>query len=119
MAAEAEPDEYAAWEKAKPRLKGLFRESLDEWINELAATPVNRVAEEEAPEEEEAEEADDAGKEPDAERIIADARGAARPKRAAAAGGRAGAKPSIEAPAKPARRARPSGGSILDVLIGR
>ena len=83
-----EPDEDAAWAKASPRLKGIFKETLDEWLSDHAAT------------------------EPTGDG-------------APAAGGRAGGNggTGILNDAKDAKRTRtaprPSGGSILDVLLGR
>jgi hypothetical protein len=84
---DAEPDEDEAWAQATPRLKGLFKETLDEWMTEHAPT----------------EPAGDG---------------------APAAGGRAGGNGAAgDAIAKVAQRTRtaprPSGGSILDVLLGR
>jgi hypothetical protein len=82
-----EPDEDAAWAKASPRLKGIFKETLDEWLSDHAAT---------------------------------DAPGDGA---AAAGGGAGGAGGNGIAGAKDTKRQRsaprPSGGSILDVLLGR
>lgn len=85
----SEPDDDEAWAQASPRLKGLFKETLDEWMTEHAPTG------------------------------DADTGGGS----AAAGRGTGGANGGIPDPTKDPKRQRttprPSGGSILDVLLGR
>jgi hypothetical protein len=82
-----EPDEDAAWAKASPRLKGIFKETLDEWLSDHAAT--------------------------DAPGDGAPAAGG-RPN-----GGTGGVGDALKDPKRTRTAPRPSGGSILDVLLGR
>ena len=97
-------DDEAAWAKASPRLKAIVRESLNEWLaeNDKPATAETDTEDEE----EDAEDTDDRGKPAAAGKRIG------RATAAAAAGGKSGAP-------KRARQARPSGGSFLDIIIGR
>jgi hypothetical protein len=81
------PDEDAAWAAASPRLKGIFKETLDEWLSDHAAT--------------------------DAPGDGAPAAGG----RTNGAGGAGGTDPKNAGRTRTAPR--PSGGSILDVLLGR
>jgi hypothetical protein len=83
-----EPDEDAAWAKAGPRLKGIFKETLDEWLSDHAAT--------------------------DAPGDGASATGGGTANGAGGTGA-AGQKDQKRQRTSP----RPSGGSILDVLLGR
>ena len=92
---EPDEDEDKAWARATPRLKGLFRETLNEWLDEIA-------------------EEGEVEPEPEEPRPVAPG----RPTRAAAAGnGRGRTTPLV--PARRQTPARPSGGSILDALLGR
>jgi hypothetical protein len=82
-----EPDEDAAWAKASPRLKGIFKETLDEWLSDHAAT---------------------------------DTTGDGASAAGGGTNGAGGAGPAGTKDPKRQRTApRPSGGSILDVLLGR
>lgn len=85
-----EGDEDEAWANATPRLKGLFKETLDEWMTEHAP-------------------AGDA------------ATGDGAPPAGGRAGGTGGiiGKPDDPTAKRSRTSPRPSGGSILDVLLGR
>ena len=100
---EPDDDDEAAWAKASPRLKSIIGEALDEYAARHPARAETDTAEDE---EEDAEDTDDRGKSAAAEKRIG------RAAAAAAAGGKS------DAP-KRARQARPSGGSFLDIIIGR
>lgn len=87
---DTEPDEDEAWANATPRLKGLFKETLDEWMTEHAPTG----------------DADTGG-------------GSTAPGRGTGGNGGAGIIDPTKDPKRTRTSPRPSGGSILDVLLGR
>ena len=101
---EPEPEnDDAAWARFAPKFKQLQKEAMDEWLDEVIA---------------QGEEVTESEDEPDTEPVrpaprVGGSTGAGR--RGAAIGGIAGAAKTRKERAAP----RPSGGSILDVFIGR
>ena len=113
MADDKQPDpDDEAWAKASPRLKGLFREALDEYFAEGGEGGENGGKNGDIDKGDDGEDTetddDERGKPP--------AGAGKRPGRLAAASASVGR--TADAAPKAKRPARPSGGSIVDVLIG-